>query len=122
MLKFTKGTVDLSGENYSACSQVFLIFEQLIKHLEECESSKKYEFLKDTIKSMINKLNEYWPLIRDNALICMILDPCFKIDFFSCKKDKTNGVKLIEKLFQQYSELCSDNINSCEPLAQTNGK
>ena len=112
----------MSGENYSSCSQVFLIFEQLIKHLEECLNNKKFESLKDTIKCMSDKLNEYWPLIKHTALICMILDPCFKIDFLASKREKAYGVKLVEKLFHQYSETVQDTNNTCEPSLQINGK
>ena len=112
----------MSGENYSSCSQVFLIFEQLIKHLEECLNNKKFESLKDTIKCMSDKLNEYWPLIKDTAHICMILDPCFKIFFLHQKEKRPMELNLLKKLFHQYSGTIQDTNNTCEPSLQINGK
>jgi hypothetical protein len=50
----------------------------LKNHMDENLKSNRMG-LKDSIKRIKNKFNEYWP--KDYALICMILDPRFKLYF-----------------------------------------
>jgi hypothetical protein len=47
-------------------------------HLKECAVSEDYTHLKSSILKMQNKLDEYWPKIKDVALVCQLLDPRFK--------------------------------------------
>ena len=53
-------------------------FLSLEDHLENCARDTKFNFLQDCIKLMKGKFDEYWPYIKDDALICQLLDPRFK--------------------------------------------
>ena len=45
------------------------------------------------------KFNEYWPLIKDDALICHLLDPRFKHSTFNGTTNKKNvGFKYLSKI------------------------
>lgn len=98
----------MSGDNYNSCSHLYLIFNQLIKHLEERLKDMKFYNLKLTIESMLMKLKEYWEKIKPMALICSILDPRFKKDFLE-KNDKKIGVKLLEDLLKEYKQKYPDS-------------
>ncbi|RNA15547.1 hypothetical protein BpHYR1_042086 [Brachionus plicatilis] len=76
----TTGTLDLSGDSYNSCSQLYLIFIELMAHLDTKLKEKKYSSLKLTIESMKLKIEDYWHWIKPAALICTILDPRFKCD------------------------------------------
>ena len=47
-------------------------------HLKECAASEDYLHLKISILKMQNKLDDYWPKIKDYAIVCQLLDPRFK--------------------------------------------
>ena len=47
-------------------------------HLNECFASEDYKHLKSSISKMQTKLDEYWPKIKDDAIVCQLLDPRFK--------------------------------------------
>jgi hypothetical protein len=47
-------------------------------HLKECAANEDYVHLKSSIFKMQTKLGEYWPKIKDAALVCQLLDPRFK--------------------------------------------
>jgi hypothetical protein len=44
-------------------------------HLKECAESEDYIHLNSSILKMQTKLDEYWPKIKDDALVCQLLDP-----------------------------------------------
>ena len=48
------------------------------------------EFLRNSIDFMKVKFDEYWPLIKDDALICHLLDPWFKHSTFNGTNNKRN--------------------------------
>lgn len=103
-----------------------MIFDQLFQHLDECSKKKEYAKLENTIKSIQAKLDEYWKILKDNAIICAILDPRLKCEFITDKKERASAIRLLKKLFETYSNHIenappqSDNLesnsNSIRPL------
>ena len=59
--------------------------------------------LKDGIKRMKNKFNEYWPKFKDYALICMILDPRFKLYFLVNLNEKKEAKDLFISNYNKYN-------------------
>ncbi|RNA18928.1 zinc finger BED domain-containing 1-like [Brachionus plicatilis] len=55
----TTGTLDLSGDSYNSCSQLYLIFIELMAHLDTKLKEKKYSSPKLTIESMKLKIEDY---------------------------------------------------------------
>jgi hypothetical protein len=51
----------------------------LEEHLKACSLNNSIKYLWSSIKSMQDKFDEYWPLIKDEAIVCQLLDPRFKI-------------------------------------------
>ena len=58
--------------------------------------------LKDGIKRMKNKFNEYWPKFKDYALVCMILDPRFKLYFLVNLNEKKEAKDLFVSNYNKY--------------------
>jgi hypothetical protein len=82
-------TIDLSGDSYVSISQVYFVFTSLFDHLKSCLKDVLFHSLKSSISSIELKLEEYWNLVEDNALIGVLLDPRFKKEFSrrpSCPK------------------------------------
>ena len=46
-------------------------------HLNECAESEVYIHLNSSVVKMQTKLDEYWPKIKDDALISQLIDPRF---------------------------------------------
>ncbi len=101
-LKIILATVDLSGDSYSISCLVYCIFTSLLDHLSDFSKDKKYQFLKQTICSIQDKMNEYWPKIKEIAAVCMMLDPRQKANLFSNSTEKKNFIKKIEEIYQLY--------------------
>ena len=47
-------------------------------HLNECAESEVYIHLNSSVVKMQTKLDEYWPKIKYDALVCQLLNPRFK--------------------------------------------
>ena len=77
-LKTFLGTLDLSGDFFGVSSNVYGVFSYLEDHLNKSLNDEKLQSLKDTIRLMTIKFNEYWSKIKSYALICQVLDPRFK--------------------------------------------
>ncbi len=75
------------------------VFCSLKDHLDSFMIDNSNEFLRNSIESMKVKFNEYWPLIKDDALICHLLDPRFKHSTFNGTTNKKNvGFKYLSKI------------------------
>ena len=110
----------MSGNSYNSCSHLYIIFDELLTHLDTKHKDKKYAELKQTIESMKLKLEEYWILVKPTALICNLLDPRFKSDLLK-KNDKKEGVKLLEDLVKKYKQKNSTE-NNISPEISLNKK
>ena len=75
---FVVATIDLSGDYFGVFGQLNTVFLLLEEHLKTCLSNQLLKNLWPAIKLMQAKFEEYWPLIKDLAIICQLLDPRFK--------------------------------------------
>jgi hypothetical protein len=52
------------------------------------------------------KLNAYWKIIHNHAIIFHVLDPRFKLQY-NPKPDQKDTIKLIEEVFENYEATAS---------------
>jgi hypothetical protein len=67
-------------------------------HLKECATSDHYQHLNSSIIKMQKKFDEYWPIIKDDAIACQLLDPRFKHYTLKSNTNKQN-VKVFIRFF-----------------------
>ncbi len=67
-------------------------------HLKECATSDHYQHLNCSILKMQKKFDEYWPIIKDDAIACQLLDPRFKHYTLKSNTNKQN-VKVFIRFF-----------------------
>jgi hypothetical protein len=92
-------------------SQVYPVFIHLMKHIKNgLQNPRLTGFDKKNLISMSEKIDEYWPLIADNSLIPMILDPRYKLDIID-SKNKKNAKAIFNDAFLQYQETTKDSQN-----------
>ena len=88
-----------------------MIFESLITHLEASLNDESLTSLKIGIANMKKKIDDYWPLLKDIAALCMVIDPRFKLETLD-----TNGKKSVktsfEKVFKKYEALHNEAIST----------
>ena len=65
---------------------------------------------------MQEKLEEYWPNLKKLALICMILDPRFKLDFVDGKSSKKEAKSNFVKVYKVYEAKFIYNLPQESPV------
>ena len=88
---------------------MYPVFIHLIKHIKTgLQNPSLTGFDKKNLTSMSEKIDEYWPLIADNSLIPMILDPRYKLDIID-SKNKKNAKSIFNDVFSQYQEMLKES-------------
>ena len=66
--------------------------------MEDTLLKTNFDFLHDGIREMLKKFEEYMPLFKDPSIICMIIDPRYKLNLISDPK-KSKTLKMLLRLF-----------------------
>ena len=67
-------------------------------------------YFHDGIIDMQEKLEEYWPNLEKLAVVCMILDPRFKLDFIDGKSSKKEAKSDFTKIYKVYEAKLRDSL------------
>ena len=93
-------TNDLSADYFGVIGQLNIVFMNIDIHLKECATSDHYQHLNCSILKMQKKFDEYWPIIKDDAIACQLLDPRFKHYTLKSATNKQNVKFLFDFFFQ----------------------
>ena len=71
---------------------------------------------------MSNKLLPYWQDMKNDSVVCHILDPRLKYQFLEDRSDKTKGTKTLEGLYKTYSSMFENSPQNSQNSVETKKK
>ena len=71
------------------------------------------------LKSMADKIDQYWEIIKPNAEIAMILDPRQKLDLIEQESEKEHAREELNNIFMKYkSKIELKQKEQCAPSSK----